>query len=853
MNIAQPLSEDFILRRPLEPGAPISYWQLGNSFESRYDVADQPMQGEMDPFFFLTKHKNFIPHQYPCRTEFIAERRDERPVPKGEFAPARLWLPFGSPRVDLSGFWFRPTTIGTWGRTVLSAVTAGPAKLRLRTCGGAVLFVNDREIGWMAPYGRNLEAEQVFNIALDAGGNEIRIWFDDLAERDARYFFQLDYITGPTLTHALPIDIEGSTAERMEAMLGSMHFDKPSYSSGPVVLVSDVSLPVDIDVSIKIEGDFMSIEKSVIVERKLVAGSHRLEIADTEALPADFRHFHVSLKASGFVISRVFGVEICHATRQGTPPANLAERIKEALDEVSNHAEADSVRALARLATGRGGLETEAMILASLPAIEDCHDCADFILVPLLWCRHSYAGSLSPSLVERIDAAIVNYRYWMDEPGNDVQWYFSENHALLFHTAAYIAGHILPQSRFVRSGRAGVEQSATGLARIRAWLDHFEAWEMAEFNSAPYFPIDLKGLTILMALAPDADIRARATKAINRLLEIVARSAHHGILTGAQGRSYEHTLRAGRSLELSGMARMLWGCGYYGQRFHTLPQLALCLRDHGLIVPEALRQIALFNEEGAQEWCFAQGEGRIAKLYHYKTHDYAMGTAAAYRWNEWGYQETVLHLRLGTHPDAQIWINHPGETIHSGYGRPSFWGGSGTLPRVHQYRALSIAVFDCALEQPGFTHAWFPQSAFDRSSIAAHVALAQSGSGLVLLKSSGVLSLVKAGPTAGNELRVEGHKAIWIVRLGDTQSHADLSQFGSRFDGVEVEALSQGGLLVSDPDYGEVRFFVDGRVEAEGRRLNPSDWTIGGKAEMLPAGKIIGGKHQDLPIQFDGH
>src|SRR5215468_9370777 len=93
----QPVSQ--LLRRPLKAGEPIVYWQLGATLEQRYDVPDQPMQGEMDPFFFLTKHKNFIPHEYPCRTVFAAERRGKRPEPVGGFAPARNWLPFGAPRV----------------------------------------------------------------------------------------------------------------------------------------------------------------------------------------------------------------------------------------------------------------------------------------------------------------------------------------------------------------------------------------------------------------------------------------------------------------------------------------------------------------------------------------------------------------------------------------------------------------------------------------------------------------------------------------------------------------------------------------------------------------------------------
>ena len=90
--------------------------------------------------------------------------------------------------------------------------------------------------------------------------------------------------------------------------------------------------------------------------------------------------------------------------------------------------------ALARLATGRPGPETEAMIAAFLDPIADCWDCADFYLVPLLWIRARFAAALSPGLLAEIDRTILAYRYWLDEPGNDVQWYFSENHALLMHT-----------------------------------------------------------------------------------------------------------------------------------------------------------------------------------------------------------------------------------------------------------------------------------------------------------------------------------------------------------------------------------------------------------------------------------
>ncbi|PRD40877.1 hypothetical protein C5748_24305 [Phyllobacterium phragmitis] len=829
------------LRRPLGEGMPVTYWQLGATAEARYDVPDQPMKGEMDPFFFMTKHKNFIPHEYPCRTAFAAERRGKRPNVVGAFELSRFWLPFGSPRVDLSSFWFRPTVIGTWARTTIAVKQAGSATLRLGTCGGAVLFVNGAEVGWMADYVRNLEARQAFSVALQAGENEIAIFFDDLAERDARYFFQMDYVCGPAAEQALPVPVQADVAGEIEAALDKMHFERPVYRSGEVALMTSAALSVDAAAVITIAGDFMSREDPVKIERGLKAGVTRLIVGETEALSSDFRHFHVAVSLGGFTASRVFGVEICHAERQGQAAGDLAGRVRETLDEISRYGEPDNVTALARLGSGRFGPETDRMIADTLPAIIDCHDCADFALVPLLWCRTAYGANIAPEVVAEIDEAILSYRYWMDEPGNDVQWYFSENHALLFHTAAYLAGALLPKARFKRSGRLGREQSAIGLARVCAWLDHFEKWEMAEFNSAPYFPIDLKGLTALFALAPDADVRERAHKAVRRLVTIIARSAHHGILTGAQGRSYEHTLRAAGSLELSGISRLIWGKGNYGRRVHALPQMALCLRDHGLEIPADLTAIADWQESEAQEWCFAQGQDRVARLYHYKTQAYSIGTAAHYRWNEWGYQETVLHIRLGDNPDAQIWINHPGETIHSGYGRPSYWGGSGSLPRLWHYRGLAVMIFECAPEQPDFTHAWFPRQVFDASVVTGETAVARSGNGLVLLKGSARLERVGEGPTAGNEMRLPGRRGIWIIRLGDAGRDGSEEAFAARFAGLALVPGENDALVINDPDYGPVTFHADGRTAAEGRLVDPGQWGIEGNATKLPPGPIGSG------------
>ena len=170
----------------------------GTTAEQRYDLPDQPMNGEMDPFFFLARHKNLIPHEYPCRTSFIAERRaggrsrwaNGRPRRQGTGCPSAR--PGSTCRV--SGSARRCSAPGRAAR-ILAAAADAPA------CGSALAgsgAVRERpEAGWLAHYARNLEAAGEFETGLLAGVNEVRIWFDDLAERDARYYFQLDYLDGP--------------------------------------------------------------------------------------------------------------------------------------------------------------------------------------------------------------------------------------------------------------------------------------------------------------------------------------------------------------------------------------------------------------------------------------------------------------------------------------------------------------------------------------------------------------------------------------------------------------------------------------------------------------------------------
>ena len=54
--------------------------------------------------------------------------------------------------------------------------------------------------------------------------------------------------------------------------------------------------------------------------------------------------------------------------------------------------------------------------------------------------------------------AILGFRYWLDEPGNDVMWYWSENHVLCFHRRIHRRAPFPTMS--LEPGRTGREQGS---------------------------------------------------------------------------------------------------------------------------------------------------------------------------------------------------------------------------------------------------------------------------------------------------------------------------------------------------------------------------------------------------------
>jgi hypothetical protein len=140
--------------------------------------------------------------------------------------------------------------------------------------------------------------------------------------------------------------------------------------------------------------------------------------------------------------------------------------------------------------------------------------------------------------------------------------------------------------------------------------------------------------------------------------------------------------------------------------------------------------------------------------------------------------------------------------------------------------------FSAFEEQPDFSHAWFPTAEFDESIVDGSLAVARSGEGAVLIRGSSSLSVVTEGPSAHAELRQQGRKTRWIIRVA---AAASLSDARDRFAGLAIVEEPNGDFILDDPEYGQVSFRADGTVEAEGRRLAPKEFTVSGEATLLAA------------------
>ncbi|WP_299999058.1 hypothetical protein [uncultured Cedecea sp.] len=689
-------------------------------------------------------------------------------------APAceEMTLPGPNHSVSFSDFSHLAFHAQRWLKVDLFAPADGEFRFRLGTCGGVRIWHTQNQIACFTPFTRNTMQYCEMALPLNAGKNSLLIHLDELFERDTIFSLSMVYLDALTLGVGLP-GIEGQSADALIQFVSGL---RPELSVFNHAVRIHCNVPTLDDTTLRGEIRGMgndNFQAQFIDFGKLNPGERELTLQLPQTIGEAHYQLRLTLQRGAELLTRSIGINIMPEIPTVTTAETLAGRKLESLRYTAAHGMDRTCRLLAMMHLHEYGPQCESLLNSTLQRISAREDCSDFSLVPLLWIWRYHQGEHFPApLWRRVKSTVLGYRYWLDELGCDVMWFWSENHALCFHTAQYLAGQCFPDERFIASGRYGRQQQAIAETRLLQWFDAVEEHGFVEWNSAPYYPVDYIGLFALWQMAESEILRTRAGQCIDRLMLLSALHYQQGIAAGTMGRVYEKELLAGSLTELSAYGAVAWGKGSYNRKCASLPMF--CASDY---VPSAVTQQYADMDTGELTAWYRCGGGNIVV---WKAPEVILSSCVDHLTDLPGHQQHLIDLQFASCAEARIWINHPGEDEPGGEKRPSFWAGNGTMPKVEQRENRLLAQWNIDDKDAlPWTHIHLPVHAFDQVINTDCTRLVRAGNAFALILCSVPLHSIEKGLTAGRECRAMGRQPRWYIEVGygDDQAFATFASY----------------------------------------------------------------------------
>ena len=753
--------------------------------------------------------KGFAIHENPCRKEFLEERRREVPdypdfTKLSEDNKLKQYFPFGNPGIDASGFYYRPTYLRMYGFTTLWSDVANTIDFELETCGGLTVWANEQLICDFTPFTRNLVKKTTVSIPLLKGENSLVVCLDDLAERDTDYYFRIKRLGGADLKILIPVkeEVNEGVLTKMEQMLNAMSFDKEAYISESIKmnLINPFETNLDLEVIIT-PGEFIEkMEQSwkLIKTRKYTMEPFQkgLELFHTDDISPGYYYFTVVLTYQGISIKRKIGNQLVREEFLLSGNEDSSIRKKLAMDAIIRFAPDNSYKAAALLYMNQDCQRAEAIMMEELEGVRSRKDCSDFHFIIMIYIYRMFHSRISDTLKKALEETMVQYRYWIDEPGDDVMWFFSENHALLFHCCQYLTGTYLPDRIFTNSGKTGTEVKARGEELLHQWFDDFFREFITEWNSNAYIPVDVLGIGTLYNLTEeDNPLHKKAQKALDMIFYSLTVNAHKGAVMTSFGRSYEKEMKGNYNAGTTSLLYVAYNAGYLNRA--CIGYISLILGNYE--PPMEYKKYAVIDEEEEMIFENTQGFENHVNLYLYKNNRALLSTAVGFKPFEKGYQEHILQATIDE--TAQVFINHPGEAFPYGSGRPNFWAGNGVLPLGAQFENTAVLRFHIEEEERiGYTHAYIPISAFSRYKGEDGVLVLEKDGAYIAVKALQGLTIQEHGPNQFREFISQGRDNVWVVRVGSLREDQSLDDVFNAFkklvinmDGTSTSVTDENG------------------------------------------------------------
>ncbi len=823
------------------------------------------LQGKVNEWL----EKDFSIYDNPCRREFIERREKDIPpyLNLGELALGQeaevfgqrqrlsIYWPFGNWGVDASAFYFTPTYLRSYSCIYLCTKQECEEPFFLETCGGATVWMNGQLIVDFTPFTRNMRKGITITLPLRAGNNQLVICLDDLAERDTDYYYRLRYMGSSQLNMNLmvPESVNVEALKQIEGILEDIAFEREAYISQPVTLEIANPFQHELEVTAHYAPVVDKMNHESDVERMgrymLPAGAGRLELFHADQVIPGYYNFRIGIAHRGIEISRKIGVQVYQKQLMLCGSDSVQERKQRALEYICRYEVENIYKAACMIALKQDIKKAEEIILEEMEGLRQRKDCSDFHLIVLLQIYRNYGGNLSDPVKEAIRSLCTGFRYWIDEPGDDVMWFFSENHALLFHICQYIAGELFPDDLFSNSMRRGYQVRQRGEELLTEWFEDFFQEFITEWNSNAYIPVDVLGLCGLYNLTEarerfrggpmeaetsfydnrtetDKVLHEKSKKALDMVFRDLALNAHRGAIVTSFGRSYEKELKGNYTAGTTSLLYLAFNRGSLNRA--TLAFISFILGYYEA-PSDYIRYIDL-KEREELIYRKTQGYHHHVNLYMYKNREVQLSAAIAYKPFSPGYQEHIMQAVIN--PTAQAFINHPGEIQPYGNGRPSFWAGNGMMPLAVQYRNIGILWYDIPETDPiGFTHAYAPIREFARYAGTGNVVVMEQDGGYIGLWSQKPVEMQTKGPCRYREFICRGRQNIWVMMTADKRSYPELEDFYQMMEQVTLTELDHNRIrIIAEGKRFELS--RDGKAFCDGENLIDYPQPIEGEIEI---------------------
>ncbi len=459
---------------------------------------------------------------------------------------------------------------------------------------------------------------------------------------------------------------------------------------------------------------------------------------------------------------------------------------------------------LARYALSQSTKNDEALIKKDLEFIDTRGDCSDFLVAAIIRLMLKY--DLSKELFDKIKKSLLNFRYWMDEPGNDGMCFWSENHALMFHGSQLILSDMFKDDLFENSGKYGKEVYPIALKRCEEWLCDIETEDFEEFNSATYVPVTVAALLNLVDFAPH-ELSLRATKLLDKIFFMLCKHVFDEVVITPQGRVYRDVIAPFKQSVQSILYLIdssvplpkspVPFVSMFATTKYEFPEniREILEKDYDVSYVTGRTQVNLCKNKNyiltsvnspanvpVKTWQNVYGNKNIrhdSYLFTKSMNECFHGTSH-FRPGVLGYQQHLWTAALSK--ECTVFVNHPGTDVDGGGMRPGYWYGNGVTPAIKQEKNVLGAIYLIPKNNPiSFTHVFWPSVHFDKTLHEDGYLVGKSANGYIGIWCSEPLTPYNESVLQNCEYRCYSTEAAYVCICAKDNEAASLTEFLTLF------------------------------------------------------------------------